>query len=365
MEKQKIPFLQKKVIQWYRKNQRPMPWRNTTDPYKIWVSEIMLQQTQVETVIPYYMRFINEFPTVNDLANAKLSHVMKAWEGLGYYSRARSLYFAAQYILSQFKGIIPSTKEDLLSLPGVGLYTAGAILSIGFQIPAPILDGNVIRLLSRIFHITENVSLLRTKKILWQLSERIIPKKQVREFNQGLMDLGAVVCRPKRPNCQACPISTVCQAFRLNIQKDLPVKSPKKPVPHYDVTAGIIWKNDRILITLRPPKGLLGGLWEFPGGKKEEDESLQNCLKREIDEELDIDIDVGDLFIVVNHAYTHMKITLHVFYCMWKKGEPKTLACHAFRWVKIRELNQFAFPAADRKVIEKLMKTSGGLHNED
>jgi len=364
MEQDKLKYLQKNIVQWYTKNQRPMPWRNTNDPYKIWVSEVMLQQTQVETVIPYYKRFIVQFPSVQHLAKAPLSHVMKAWEGLGYYSRARSLHAAAFQVVHQYHGKIPSTKEALLSLPGVGLYTAGAILSIAFQRPAPILDGNVIRVLSRIFHVTENIKLTQTKNQLWQLAEQIIPKKRIHNFNQGLMDLGAVLCKPKNPICCKCPVSEICIAFQLNIQHDLPVQPPRKPVPQYDVTAGIIWKNDRFLITLRPPKGLLGGLWEFPGGKKEKEESLQDCLKREIREELDIDILVENRFLVVNHAYTHFKITLYVFNCIWLRGEPKTIACDDFRWVTTMELDQFAFPAADRKIIEKLYKLNGGISDE-
>jgi len=352
--KQKIKSLRKNIVRWYKKNQRPMPWRNTKDPYSIWVSEIMLQQTQVETVIPYYNRFLQRFPTVTDLANASLHSVMKAWEGLGYYSRARSMHLAAKQIMHQFNGMIPSTKEELLSLPGIGLYTAGAILSIAFEKPAPILDGNVVRVLSRVFHVTDNVSLSSTKKILWKFAETIIPKNEVRDFNQGLMDLGAVLCKPKKPLCDACPVLKICVAYKLCIQEDLPVKPPRKPIPHYDVTAGIIWKRNRFLITLRPPRGLLGGLWEFPGGKKEKGESLQDCLKREIREELDIDIEVKDLFTTVKHAYTHFRITLHVFHCIWQRGKPKTIVCDDFRWVNINDLDRFAFPAADRNVILKL-----------
>ncbi len=281
-----------------------MPWRDTRDPYKIWISEIMLQQTQVTTVIDYYHKFIAKFPTVKHLAGAEMGSVMKVWEGLGYYGRARNLHKAAQEVMDRFQGKIPDNEDDLSSLPGIGRYTAGAILSIAFGKPVPVLDGNIIRLLSRIFHITENVDQTETKNALWTLSKMIIPQRNVQDFNQGLMELGAMICGPRNPHCIDCPLSKLCEAHRLSIQQELPVRSPKKKIPHYNVTAGIIWKKDKVLITLRPPKGLLGGLWEFPGGKQKAGESLRDCLKREIREELSIDIKVKELLISVKHTYT-------------------------------------------------------------
>lgn len=331
-----------------------MPWRKTRDPYKIWISEIMLQQTQVTTVIGYYQRFIAAFPTVQYLASAEMGQVMKVWEGLGYYGRARNLHRAARKVMERFGGQIPDNENDLSSLPGIGRYTTGAILSIAFEKPVPVLDGNIIRLLSRIFHVTENIDQIETKKALWSLSKQVLPQRKVRDFNQGLMELGAIICKPKHPLCGECPLADVCEANRLSIQTELPVRSPKKKIPHYDVTAGIIWKKDKFLITLRPPKGLLGGLWEFPGGKRKEGESLKNCLKREIREELNIDIKVNDLLISVKHAYTHFRITLHVFDCQYIGGTIRLRGCDDYRWITSAELDDFAFPGADRKVIQFL-----------
>ncbi len=346
--------IQKQIISWYKKNKREMPWRNTKDPYRIWISETMLQQTQVHTVMPYYQRFVSEFPSVDMLAKARIDQVMKSWEGLGYYGRARNLHKAAQEIMSRFGGRIPDHEKDLLSLPGIGRYTVGAILSIAFEKSVPVLDGNIIRLLSRIFHVTDPVDHVKTKNLLWSLSEQIIPKNRIRDFNQGLMELGAIICKLKNPLCVDCPLSKVCEANRLSIQTELPVRSPKKKIPHYDVTAGIIWKKGKFLITLRPSKGLLGGLWEFPGGKQKAGESLEDCLKREIREELNIDIEVKNLLVSVKHAYTHFRITLHVFDCRYIGGKIRLNGCEAYRWIGPDELDHFALPGADRKVIQLL-----------
>ncbi|HDQ45788.1 MAG TPA: A/G-specific adenine glycosylase, partial [bacterium] len=310
-----------RILHWFDANRRVMPWRGTRDPYRIWVSEIMLQQTRVATAVEYFNRFIRSFPTVRDLAAAESHDVMKVWEGLGYYARARNLHRAAKEIVQRFGGCIPDRAEDLLSLPGIGRYTTGAILSIAFGRPAPVLDGNVIRVLSRFFQITDNVDRSATQKRLWALAESLLPRTRIRDFNEAMMELGALVCTPKRPGCDSCPLSDLCTARRIGIQASLPVKTPKKPLPHLDVTAGVIWKEGRFLITLRPPRGLLGGLWEFPGGKREAGETLEACLSREIHEELGIEVSVGRRLISVEHAYTHFRITLHVFECRFVSGE--------------------------------------------
>ena len=258
---------QKKLLSWYDKQARSLPWRETKDPYRIWVSEVMLQQTQVKTVEAYYGRFIGRFPSVTDLAQAAPDEVMKSWEGLGYYSRARHLHRAAREVVDRFDGRIPDTPVELISLPGIGRYTAGAILSIAFGKPEAVLDGNVIRVLTRMFHITEDVRKTSTQNRLWSLSESLLPKRRIRDYNQALMELGALTCRVRKPACSDCPVSMMCEANRLSIQRELPVKSPRKPVPHYEVTAGIIWWEDRFLITRRPPKGLLGGTLGVSWGK--------------------------------------------------------------------------------------------------
>ena len=347
---------------WFERHKRPMPWRETADPYRIWVSETMLQQTQVETVIRYYDRFISRFPTVRDLAKAGSQEVMKLWEGLGYYSRARNLHAAAKLVVRRYGGKIPDSPEALLSLPGIGRYTAGAILSIAHGKSEPVLDGNIIRVLSRLFRCTENVRLPGTVNRLWRTAKFILPADGARIHNEALMELGATVCRPRQPGCQDCPVSGFCEAFRFSVQNELPVKPPGKRIPHVDVTAGIIWNQKKFLITLRPPKGLLGGLWEFPGGKLEPGETLQACLRREIREELGIRVDVGRLLVSVKHAYTHFRITLNVFECAYSGGTLRPKGCDDTRWISAGQLDRYAFPGADRKVIQILKnRRTGGF----
>ncbi|MDA8124101.1 MAG: A/G-specific adenine glycosylase [Deltaproteobacteria bacterium] len=352
-------LFQKRLLAWYDREARRLPWRETRDPYRIWVSEIMLQQTQVKTVEAYYTRFLASFPTVEALAQAAPDEVMKAWEGLGYYSRARHLHRAAREVVVRFQGRLPATAEALLSLPGIGRYTAGAILSIAFGKRAAVLDGNVIRVLSRFFRVTDDVRLPATQEGLWQLAEGLLPRGRLRDYNQALMELGALVCRVRNPLCPACPLSERCEASRLSLQGELPVKSPRKPVPHYQVTAAVIRRGDQLLITRRPPKGLLGGLWEFPGGKREPGETLEDCLKREIREELGIAISVGPHLISVEHAYTHFRITLHAFECRSRGGRIRLLGIDDYRWILPRELDAFALPAADHKIVALLQARDG------
>jgi A/G-specific adenine glycosylase len=343
------------LLAWYADHQRDLPWRDTRDPYHIWVAEVMLQQTQVATVMPYYERFLARFPNVQALATAPLDDVLKLWEGLGYYGRARHLHAAAQTVVLDLDGEIPDTMEGLLSLPGTGRYTAGAVLSIAYGQDVPALDGNVRRVLSRIFVIDTDVTRGPGQRQLWQLAESLLPKGRAGDFNQALMDLGAMVCTPRAPSCQQCPLVEQCQANRLGRQEQFPVRKPRRPLPHYVVTAGVVWNgNGRFLIAQRPLKGLLGGLWEFPGGKQEPGETLENCLRRELAEELDIEVAVGAPLTVVQHAYTHFRITLHAFHCDLVRNQPQALGCADWRWITIDDVDRYAFSAADHKIISAL-----------
>lgn len=319
----------------------------------------MLQQTQVETVIPYFNRFLDRFPTLNDLANAPLGDVLKLWEGLGYYARARNLHRAAQLIVNELRGKWPRTVEGLMRLPGVGRYTAGAIASLAFGIDAPVLDGNVIRVLCRVFNIDRDPRESATRHELWSIAEDLAKARNpsqgsAGEFNEALMELGATICTPRSPKCSECPIANYCEAKKRNLQDQLPVKAKRKSLPHYDVTAAVIRRNGRILIAQRPLGGRLGGLWEFPGGKREGAESLPQCLRREIKEELGIRIRVGKLITSIDHAYTHFKITLHAFECEFVSGKPQALQVEDFKWVRMRELDRFAFAKTDLRIIEAL-----------
>ena len=344
-----------RLLAWYAKNKRDLPWRrDARDPYRVWISETLLQQTQVATVIPYYERFLARFPNVRALASARLDDVLKVWEGAGYYARARNLHRAAKEIIVRFDGKIPSTAEELLTLPGIGRYTAGAIASIAFQRDAPVLDGNVTRVLCRYFRIEDDPKTARIQKELWELAGTLLPHGRAGDFNQGLMELGATVCMPRNPQCALCPLKRSCLARRLNLQEKLPTKRKKRKLPHYQVAVGIIWKGKHILIAKRFAKDLLGGLWEFPGGHREKNETLEQCVAREVREELEIQIAVGEEFATIDHAYSHFKITMHAFHCRWLRGRPRAIGCAAWKWIAPRDLARYAFPAANRKIIAQL-----------
>lgn len=348
----------KKLVHWYENNKRDLPWRGTDAPYNIWISEAMLQQTQVETVIPYYNRFLKSFPQIKSLANADLSQVLKAWEGLGYYARARNLHKAAQIIIQNYDGFLPDKYSALLRIPGIGSYTAAAIASIAFDERHAVVDGNVSRVLSRLFLLKEPPG--QNKSSFQQIATQLLPDDSPGNFNQAMMELGALVCTPKNPSCPECPVQSLCQASKtLKDPSILPVRAISKPKPHFDVVAGIIWHRGRILIDRRPLNGLLGGLWEFPGGKKENGETLEQCLKREIKEELAIQVEAGQPFITVRHEYTHFKITLYSFQCKFRGGTPKLRNAIDWKWVKPGELEQFAFPKANKRILTALLAEHG------
>ncbi len=351
--KEDLPQLRRSLLTWYQNSGRELPWRSSREPYEIWISEIMLQQTQVKTVIPYYQRWLATFPTVETLANADLQQVLKLWQGLGYYARARHLHACSQAIVQQYDGVFPDQLEAILKLPGIGRTTAGGILSAAFNQPISILDGNVKRVLARLTALTIPPS--EAIKSLWQLSDTILDPKHPRQFNQALMDLGATLCTPKNPQCSQCPWQSFCQAYQLNLQSKLPMRKASTPLPHKMIGVAVIWNDQgQILIDKRPAKGLLGGLWEFPGGKLEENETIQDCILREIREELGIEIEIGDYLMTLDHAYTHFKITLNVYHCRHLSGEPQPLESDEIRWVTLDEIDQFPFPKANEKIITAL-----------
>lgn len=343
------------ILAWYHRHRRDLPWRQTRNPYDIWVSEIMLQQTRVETVIPYYHRFLSQFPTIRALAEADLQDVLKAWENMGYYSRARHLHLAARKIMDQFEGEIPETLEGLISLPGVGSYTAAAILSIAYGERVPAVDGNVRRVVCRLFLIRDAIDLSGTRRRIHEIAERMVPIEAPGSFNQALMDLGATICTPRKPSCAGCPVHSLCKAYRRGCQETLPVAKKRGPLPHRHVTAAIIAdKMGRFLIVQRPPRGLLGGLWKFPGGMKEPAETPEEALKRSVYEETGVQVMVKRELIAVKHAYTHFRITLRAYHCARLSGKPRPLGCAHWRWAGHRDFSQFPLSKADRKIIDVL-----------
>ena len=315
--------IQRRLLRWYARAGRDLPFRRTRDPYAIWISEIMLQQTRVETVLPYYRRFLRRFPNVRTLARTKLDDVLKLWEGLGYYARARNLHRAARQILDHHAGRFPTDLAAIRSLRGVGPYTAGAIASIAFGLDQPALDGNVRRVLIRLACLTAPTI---DNGRLWELAASLLPAGRAGDFNQALMDLGATVCLPRQPRCPDCPLRANCKARQKGLQDRLPRKKPRKPLPHYDVVAAVILKRGRVLISRRKPEALLGGLWEFPGGKVQPRETHAAALRRELREELGIEISVGEPLAVVRHAYSHFRITLRAFLCRHLRLRPRRSA---------------------------------------
>lgn len=347
--------LRQSLQTWYRQQGRDLPWRQTTDPYAIWVAEIMLQQTQVQTVIPYYQRWLRQFPSIVSLASAQQQQVLKAWQGLGYYARARNLHRAAEQVVHKHQGQFPDQLAAVLKLPGIGPTTAGGILSAAFNQPTAILDGNVKRVLARLTALS--VPPAKASPQLWQLSEMLLDPDHPRDFNQALMDLGATVCTPKQPACHICPWNSPCQAHTFNLQSSLPMREPTSPLPHKLIGVAVIWNDQgQILIDKRPQKGLLGGLWEFPGGKVEPQETIPDCIRREIQEELGIQVEVGDHLITLDHAYTHFKVTLAVHHCRHLGGVPQPIECDQICWVTLAEIEQYPFPKANVDIIAALQQ---------
>jgi A/G-specific adenine glycosylase len=343
------------LLAWTQEWLPDFPWNNAGDAYAVWVAVVMLQQTQVATALPFYHRFLARFPAVRDLAAASLGDVLKAWEGLGYYARARNLHAASQMVMERHGSALPADRQQLMALPGIGEYTAGAILSIALGQDEPAVDGNVRRVLCRLFAVKDELRRTATQRSLWDLARRLLPSGRAGVFNQGMMHLGSVVCRARRPKCVVCPLAGLCEARRLGLQDELPRRSPRQAAPHYDVTAAVVWGDDgRLLIARRLPDDMLGGMWEFPGGRCEPGESLAECLRREIREELGLEIEVGDRLATVPHAYSHFRVTLHAFYCCPVGGEPQALQCAEWRWVQFGELPGLPFPIADQRIIAAL-----------
>lgn len=333
-----------------------MPWRDSDNPYYIWLSEVMLQQTRVDQATPYFERFIDRFPTVYDLAEADQQDVLSVWEGLGYYSRARYLHHAAKTVVEDFDGIVPKKWDEITRLKGIGPYTAAAVLSIAYQKPHAVVDGNVIRVLSRYFGIEDDVRKTATKKYIQEFADDLIDKNRPGDFNQAVMELGATVCTPANPDCEACPLSAGCIARQQVKTDEIPYKSPTKKVPHHNIGVGILI-NDKlqVLIALRPNDAMLGGLWEFPGGKKKEDESIKATVVRELNEELGIEARIIEPFMKLKHAYSHFKITLHAYICELVDGTPQPKTSQQIQWISIDALDQVPFPKANRLLTEKLM----------
>jgi len=355
MKPKDIKRFRKQIVEWYHKHHRKLPWRETDDPYCIWVSEVMLQQTQINTVVPYYQRFLLRFPDVKRLAAADVQDILKVWEGLGYYARARNLHRASGIVLAEHGGDLPDTWEAIRKLPGVGDYIAAAVLSIAFNQPYAVVDGNVKRVLARLFEIDAPVNKSSSYKIFKEAAGRLLERRDPGVFNQAMMELGAMVCKPKQPVCDICPLCAFCLAFQRQSVDKYPKRTKRPAVPLHHIVVGVVYKNNKMLITRRKPEGLLGGLWEFPGGKVGENESPETACIREIEEEVNLRVEIDTYVTRVKHAYTHFKILMDVFSCRHVSGKVKLNGPVDFRWITPHEIDRFPFPKANHKFIPLIL----------
>jgi A/G-specific adenine glycosylase len=323
----------------------------------IWVSEVMLQQTQVATVIPYFENFVQRYPDVAALAGASIDDVLKSWEKLGYYARARNLHKAARRVADEFEGTVPNEPELFRSLPGVGDYIAAAVMSIAFKEPLAVVDGNVKRVLARLFLVDSPVNTAASSKEFNKRAAALLDPGHPGDFNQALMELGAVVCTPRSPDCSQCPVSRYCAGLASGRQADFPVRQQKRKTPLYHIALGIVRDNDRILITRRKESGHLGGLWEFPGGKIRPGESAEEACRREILEEVNLRVHVGELITHVDHAYSHFKISVDVFECRVESGEVELDGPVDHEWIILEDAEKYAFPAANHKIFPHIAGT--------
>jgi mutator protein MutT len=435
-----VKKVRRPLLAWYRKNRRDLPWRRTADPYAIWVSEVMLQQTQVAAVLPYYERFLARFPTLESLARAPGQTVLKCWEGLGYYRRAMNLHAAARVVMRDHGGCVPDDPAAFAALPGVGRYTCGAVQSIAFGRRLAAVDGNATRVIARWLGVTACVDDAKTRALIERAAEEFVPttnplplrervaqpgegskagdpantlrggsphpprqtEATVRgrsethhagrcaagtesmavapltptlslkgrgrmengnrppnnpgDWNQALMELGATVCLPRSPRCDVCPVRRQCVARAKDLVGRIPAKKKRKPVPHIEVGAGIIWRRGRVLLCRRPADAMLGGLWEFPGGKLHRGESAPACIRRELREECDLPVTVGPHLVDVTHTYSHLRVTLRCYHCQAGPGRVKLIGCDEARWVRPEEIRGYPLPAADVRIVAKIME---------
>lgn len=339
--------MNRRLLAWYGRVGRDLPWRRTRDPYCIWLSEIMLQQTGVVAVIPYYERFLAAFPSVAALAAAPLDQVFELWAGLGYYRRARFLHEAACRVMSEHGGRFPEQLETIMTLPGIGRSTAGAIVSIAFDRKGPILDGNVRRVLCRLLAVSGDPRSREVEKRLWQLAEMLTPEERAHDYAQAIMDLGATVCTPRKPDCASCPLSALCQAFWQGLQEQLPQRSVRKAVPLVRQVALLVHHRGRYLVRKRPLDGMLGGLWEFPTttvAEGEEPEAAARTLL--VDEGLS---DVMETLGTVRHAYSHFRVELFLYGC--RGTGASRVAEEDTRWLSLPELAEWPLHGSHKKAL--------------
>ncbi|MFQ3610393.1 MAG: A/G-specific adenine glycosylase [Fimbriimonadales bacterium] len=347
-----VEALRTQLLDWFQHHQRTLPWRGVDDPYYVWVSEIMLQQTQVATVIPYFERFIQRFPTVQALAEAQLDEVLKYWEGLGYYSRARNLWRSAQQIVAN-GGELPRSVDRLRELPGIGAYTAGAIASIAFNLPEPLVDGNVTRVLARLLWLKGNLKSGKAQKLLWQIARQLVDPQCPGDFNQALMELGSTVCLPALPNCAQCPVQSLCSAYQRGQPTAVPEVTPSKPARQVVDVSAMILRENTVLLAQRPVEGLWGGLWEFPRATRTGRESVEQ-LAMQIGTRHHLQVQPIRVVESVKHAVTYSRIVLYGVLCRYQSGTPTQGDYQHIAWVPIESLGEYPLSAPQRQLADRL-----------
>ncbi len=347
----KKPRVASRLLSWYKENKRILPWRGNRDPYAVWVSEIMLQQTRVETVLPYFKSWMKQFPTLHALASASERDVLNAWEGLGYYSRARNFHKAVEIVVENYGGKLPRDVNELRKLPGIGRYTAGALASILYGMDEPALDGNLKRVYARLFDVKKPVNSTEGEKILWQLARENLPKGKAAEFNQALMDLGAMVCLPRIPRCEVCPLVRDCKANARGTQHLRPVRMARKAVPHHIHAAAVVVKSGKVLLAQRPMKGLLAGMWEFPNVRVKGDSAAGLASALKVAYSLKVRVKrSANPFLIVEHAYSHFKVTVNAFHCEAQSVGTR----NNLRWVSLKDLDDYPMGKVDREIAKTL-----------
>ncbi len=351
-----IPEFQQALLSWFEIHQRKLPWRGIQDSYRIWISEVMLQQTQVIKVIDYYERFIARFPSVEHLADSPLHDVLKVWEGLGYYARARNLHKAANVIMKEYDGEIPKEYEKFRKLPGVGDYSAAAVMSIAYDKPYAAVDGNVKRVLARLFQLEERINDTSSAKVFQQKADKLLDRQQPGIFNQAMMELGATVCRPQSPTCLVCPVSMYCEVFQSGDQNAYPRRHNTAAIPEHQMVAVVIYRDSKVLLIQRPLDGLLGGLWEFPNGRVLENETTKDGCLRNLTEVVNLNVSNLKYLTSVKHAFTHFKIVVDVFECDYESGELVLDGPIDAKWVDVAEIKDYPLPRATHKFLDKLVQ---------
>lgn len=342
------------LLRWFRHNGRDLPWRRSYDPYHVWLSEVMLQQTQMERGVIYFRRWLKRFPDIAAVAKASSYEILKYWEGLGYYARARNLHKAAGMMLAQSGGELPSSYKELLALPGIGPYTASAIASIAYNQDYAVVDANVERIFARVFDIDKALKEKGVQEQIKATAQSLLPAGEARYFNQALMELGGLVCTPKSPDCGLCPVSSYCKAYQGDFVEDRPIKnSPQKQIV-IEMATAVLVNDGHIFIQQRHDNDIWGGLWEFPGGRLEEGETPIDAVVREYKEETGFAVEVCEKVTTVTHFYTKYKVILHCYTCRLSQPLrlPELRAAQTYHWVEKEQLQRFGFPAGHRKFID-------------